>query len=88
MLVENEVDFEYIKIEIDQFLDRLRDKKCEKHVDMYLSWLWYLMPNAQEESDNLAALDIVEDVFKQFLVVIEKQIGILEHKEIGDEECG
>jgi hypothetical protein len=76
-LIDNKVDYEIIVDEVDAFVERIREKKAEKYLDTFISWIWYLLPMSLDSSDKIGALDLLEESFSRFLGLLEKQIEAL-----------
>jgi hypothetical protein len=91
-LIENKIDEEFIKVEIDEFFDRLRDKKGSKCIDSFCSWIWYLLPMTELE-EKMNSFDLLDNSFNNIMNLLNKQIEILEdklgiRKELKEEENG
>jgi hypothetical protein len=75
------IDFEYIKTEIDQWFDNLRDKSAYQYISILADWFWYQLvtsetPEGQRNGlkGKRNAINLFEDLLKHVLGLINQQI--------------
>jgi hypothetical protein len=82
-LIENGIKFEFIETEVNEFFTGLLIKKGMSYIDIYIGWIWYLLPISATLEDKTNALSLTEDILVELLRLVEENIV-----EIGDEVCG
>jgi hypothetical protein len=78
-LIESEIKFEFIESEVNEFFTRLLEKKGVSYVNIYIFWIWYLLPISSTQIDKTNALSLTEDILIELLRLVDENI-----KEIGN----
>jgi hypothetical protein len=82
-LIESGLKFEFIETEVNEFFTNLIMKKGIQYLEIYLNWIWYLLPISNTEVDKTNAISLTEDILVELLRLVEENIV-----EIGDGVCG
>jgi hypothetical protein len=86
-LIESGLKFEFIESEVNEFFTNLIEKKGIKYLEIYLNWIWYLLPISSTQIDKTNAINLTEDILIELLRLVEENIVEI-GKEIGDGVCG
>jgi hypothetical protein len=82
-LIESGIKFEFIETEVNEFFTNLIMKKGIQYLEIYLNWIWYLLPISNTEVDKTNAINLTEDILIELLRLVEVNMDEI-GKEIGD----
>jgi hypothetical protein len=82
-LIESGIKFDFIEKEVNEFFTNLLMKNGMSYIEIFIGWVWYLLPISSTLEDKTNALNLTEERLIELLQLIEVNI-----KDIGDGVCG
>jgi hypothetical protein len=82
-LIESGIKFKFIETEVNEFFSNLLIKKVMSYIEIFVGWIWFLLPISATIEDKTNALNLTEDILVELLRLVE--VNIEEIDEINKE---